>query len=136
MIRSTVITIREGSSVQINLEDIVPGEIVVLAAGSIIPADLRILTAKDFFINQSSLTGESLPVEKNASPDTTSPDALGLKNAAFQGATVISGSARGLVVNTGARTVLGRISQNITKTKAPRPSTRASSPLCGSWLGS
>jgi Mg2+-importing ATPase len=119
MVQSTAIVMRDGAQIQISMEDIAPGDIIVLAAGSIIPADMRILSAKDFFLNQSSLTGESLPLEKSIEPDTAALDALGLKNAAFQGSTVISGSARALVVNTGARTVLGRISQNITKTKVP-----------------
>ena len=119
MVRSTVIVIREGSQMPIDMEEIVPGDVVVLSAGSIIPADVCILSAKDFFVNQASLTGESLPVEKAPGPDLRALDALSLTNAAFQGSTVISGSARAFAVNTGARTVLGRISQNITKAKTP-----------------
>jgi Mg2+-importing ATPase len=118
MVRSSVIALRDNIQTPIDIEDIARGDIVVLSAGSIIPADLRILSAKDFFINQSSLTGESLPVEKNSEPDARTKEALELTNAAFQGSTVLSGTARGLVVNTGDATVLGRISRNITKVKA------------------
>jgi Mg2+-importing ATPase len=119
MVRSSVVVLREGFQASVDMEDVVPGDVVVLSAGSIVPADVRILSAKDFYVNQSTLTGESLPVEKTADPGPVSQDAMTLTNAAFQGSTVISGAAQGLVVNTGARTVLGRISQNITRAKLP-----------------
>src|SRR5207253_504558 len=83
-------------------------------AGSIIPADLRLLTAKDFFVSQSALTGESMPVEKSvASVAVNGKPALELPNACFQGSNVLSGTARGLVVNTGDRTYFGSISQKL-----------------------
>ncbi len=68
LVKTTVTVLRDGKESEIPLEDIVPGDIVVLAAGSLIPADLRLLSAKDFFVTQSALTGESMPVEKNADP--------------------------------------------------------------------
>ena len=65
MVKTTVTVVRDGKETDIQLEEVVPGDVVVLAAGSLIPADLRILTAKDFFVSQSALTGESMPVEKS-----------------------------------------------------------------------
>ncbi len=118
MIQATAIVVREKNEMQIAIEDIVPGDIVVLTAGSIIPADVRILFAKDFFVSQSAFTGESMPVEKY--PNVTSPesrDILEFENACFQGSNVISGSARALVVNTGVYTVLGSISQELSSAK-------------------
>jgi Mg2+-importing ATPase len=71
MVKTTVTVLRDGKETDIQLEEVVPGDVVILAAGSLIPADLRILSAKDFFVSQSALTGESMPVEKSA--DTNQP---------------------------------------------------------------
>ena len=65
-VQSRTLVLRDGKEKEIKLSDIVPGDIVVLHAGSIIPADLRLLAAKDFFVSQSALTGESMAVEKTA----------------------------------------------------------------------
>jgi Mg2+-importing ATPase len=114
MVKTTCTVVRDGREAEIPLHDLVPGDVVVLAAGSIIPADLRLLTAKDFFVSQSALTGESLPIEKNASAcDTAGKGALDLPNAVFQGSNVLSGTARGLVVNTGPKTYFGSISEKL-----------------------
>ena len=91
------------------MEQIVPGDVVLLQAGSIIPADLRLISAKDFFVSQSALTGEAMPVEKTADPCTARGGrVLDLANACFQGSNVLSGTGRGVVVNTGIRTSLAR----------------------------
>ncbi|MEY2906989.1 MAG: Magnesium-transporting ATPase, P-type 1, partial [Verrucomicrobiota bacterium] len=106
--------IREGQEIEIPMSEIVPGDIVSLQAGSIIPADLRLLSAKDFFVSQSSLTGESMPIEKHAdAPAVPSKAVIEMPNAVFQGSNVISGSARALVVNTGFRTHFGSISEKL-----------------------
>jgi Mg2+-importing ATPase len=102
------------------MSEIVPGDIIVLAAGSIIPADLRLLSTKDFFVSQSALTGESMPVEKCPQPDPSKTENFDLQNACFQGSTVLSGTARGVAVNTGMRTFLGTISANLS---APNDAT-------------
>lgn len=118
LVQTSVIVLREGKEVQIPIEEVVPGDIVILAAGSIIPADIRILQAKDFFVNQSILTGESMPVEKFAVVESADKeDLLSFQNACFQGSTVVSGSARGLVLATGLNTMLGTISKNLSTTK-------------------
>jgi Mg2+-importing ATPase len=113
MIQATVTALRDGKETEIRMSEIVPGDVVVLAAGSIIPADLRLLSAKDFFLSQSALTGESMPVEKFAQPDPSKTEIFDLQNACFQGSTVMSGSAQGLIVNTGMRTFLGSIAANL-----------------------
>jgi hypothetical protein len=93
MVKTTVNVVRDGREMEVPLEDIVPGDIVVLAAGSLIPADMRILSAKDFYVSQSALTGESMPVEKNADPNQ--PAGRGVfdfSNACFMGSNVLSGA--------------------------------------------
>jgi Mg2+-importing ATPase len=118
LVQSTTLVLRDNRETEIDLADVVPGDIVVLAAGSIIPADLRIISAKDFFVNQSAMTGESMPVEKfSQPPKTAANDPFALPNAAFQGSTVVSGTARGIVIVSGAKTFLGMMSQNIARVK-------------------
>jgi len=105
---------------EIPLDEIVVGDIVHLAAGDIIPADIRILQAKDLFVSQSSLTGESEPVEKFADEaiiKTTNP--LDLNNLAFMGSTVISGSAVGLALAVGDDTILGSIARQLQTETTP-----------------
>jgi len=105
---------------EIPLDEIVVGDIVHLAAGDIIPADVRFLRVKDLFISQSSLTGESEPVEKFAEElrgKQTNP--LELNNLAFMGSTVISGSATALVVAVGDSTELGGIASQLQEKTPP-----------------
>lgn len=117
-VRITAVVIRNGQEKEIGIEGIVPGDTVVLAAGSIVPADLRILTAKDFFVSQSALTGESMPVEKSATPESTNvQDMLESPDACFMGSNVISGSATALVRATGRNTLFGKISEHTAKRK-------------------
>jgi len=114
MVQTNCHVIRGGSEVEIPMSEIVPGDIVVLQAGSIIPSDLRLITAKDFFVSQSSLTGESMPVEKHAEPPSEPSKAvIEMTNAVFQGSNVVSGTAKAVVVNTGIRTHFGSISEKL-----------------------
>jgi Mg2+-importing ATPase len=104
---------------EITLDEIVVGDIVHLAAGDIIPADLRIIQAKDLFVSQASLTGESEPVEKFADEAVVqSANPLDFNNLAFMGSTVISGSAVGLVLAVGDDTILGSIARQL-QTETP-----------------
>ncbi len=114
MVKTAATVLRDGKEMEIPLDEIVPGDVVILAAGSLIPADLRILSAKDFFVSQSALTGESMPVEKNA--DSSQPPgraAFEFTNACFMGSNVLSGSARGVALATGTRTQFGSIAQKL-----------------------
>jgi P-type Mg2+ transporter len=116
MIHVTATVIREGSAREIPLRDLVPGDIVKLAAGDMIPGDVRILSAKDLFVTQGSLTGESLPVEKFHNAETTvagSPTEL--NNTCFMGTSVESGTATAVIVATGSRTYLGSMASAITE---------------------
>lgn len=113
-VQSRAVIFRDGKEKEVPLAELVPGDIVLLHAGSIIPADLRLLYAKDFFVSQATLTGESMPVEKSAEPSANGGQAmLELGNACFQGSSVSSGTARGLVVNTGSRTFFGAIAERL-----------------------
>jgi Mg2+-importing ATPase len=114
MVQTNSILIRDGKEEDVPMAEIVPGDIVVLQAGAIVPADLRLVISKDFFVGQSSLTGESMPVEKHATiGDTGGRGFIELQNACFQGSTVLSGTARAVVVNTGVRTHFGSISEKL-----------------------
>lgn len=101
---------------EINITELVPGDIVMIAAGDMIPADLRIIEAKDLFVSQSSLTGESDPIEKR--PETNANkhrkgSVIELENICFMGSNVVSGSATGIVIATGNDTYLGTIARSI-----------------------
>jgi Mg2+-importing ATPase len=106
--KSTVV--REGKQIEIFHEEIVVGDIVLLTAGKIIPADGKILEANDCFVNQSSLTGESFPAQKNAATITENTSNLSdLCNIVFMGSSVISGMARIIIIQTGRYTEFGKI---------------------------
>jgi Mg2+-importing ATPase len=115
MVQTTVEVIRDGATTEVNFSELVPGDVVVLHAGSIIPADLRLISTKDFYVGQAALTGESMPVEKSsdAAPAAAGRSTIELTNACFQGSNVLSGAARGVVVLTGARTYFGAISTRL-----------------------
>jgi Mg2+-importing ATPase len=114
MISVTATIVRDGVARELPLSQLVPGDVVRLAAGDMIPADLRILSCKDLFIIQSSLTGESLPVEKFDTPeDNPDKPLLELKNICFLGTSVESGAATGVVVETGLKTYLGRMASSL-----------------------
>jgi len=118
---------------EIPLDEIVVGDIVHLAAGDIIPADIRILKAKDLFISQSSLTGESEPVEKFSDAAIRKPiNPLDLKNLAFMGSTVISGSAEAIVLAVGDDTELGKISSQLQEKTPPTSFEKGVSSV--SWI--
>ncbi|AIY83752.1 magnesium-translocating P-type ATPase [Clostridium baratii str. Sullivan] len=120
MVHTTVDVERNGRK-EISLQELVPGDIVYLAAGDMIPADVRIIRAKDLFVGQSALTGESEPVEKFGGEldyeETKDNNPLELRNLAFMGTNVISGSALALVITTGDGTYFGEIGKSLTGKK-------------------
>ena len=122
MVKNTCLVKRAGSGEEeLDITELVPGDIVFLAAGDLIPADLRIIESKDLFISQASLTGESEPIEKF--PEVKEKQyrkgsIVELDNICYMGSTVISGAAQGIVFETGNRTFLGTIARNLTGHRA------------------
>jgi Mg2+-importing ATPase len=105
---------------EIPIERLVPGDVVRLSAGDMIPGDLRLLEAKDLFINQSALTGESMPAERHAPAcDGGSEDAFALPNLCFMGANVVSGYGTGVIVQTGSKTFFGQLAHEIAGRRVP-----------------
>jgi P-type Mg2+ transporter len=105
---------------EIPMERLVPGDVVRLSAGDMIPADLRLLEAKDLFINQSALTGESMPAERHGEACHDSrADVFGLSNLCFMGANVVSGYGTGVIVQTGAKTFFGQLAHDIAGQRVP-----------------
>jgi len=99
---------------QVPIDELVPGDLVQLSAGDMIPADVRLLSAKDLFINQSALTGESMPVEKDSrAVAKASGSPLDLPNLCFMGTNVVSGTAIAVVVMTGANTYFGSLASTL-----------------------
>jgi len=116
LVRTKVAVIRNGMQKEIDIFEIVPGDIVDLYAGDMIPADLRVIRAKDLFVNQSSLTGESFPVEKTAEINDSKDVSLGtMTNMAFMGSSVVSGTGLGLVIGTGKNTQFGEIYSSLAR---------------------
>jgi len=99
---------------EVPIDELVPGDIIWLSAGDMIPADLRILNARDLFINQSALTGESLPVEKFPGAVAAGGQALEFNNIALMGSHVTSGTAKAIIVVTGGQTYFGSLARSIT----------------------
>ena len=114
MVSNTATLVRDGKEREVSLEMLVPGDVIRLAAGDMVPADVRVLSAKDLFLNQSALTGEALPVERKAIPasaDIESP--LELPNICLLGSNVESGAATAVVIHTGDRTYFGSLAASI-----------------------
>ncbi len=118
MVRSTTAVLRSElkSHEEILISTLVPGDIIYLSAGDMVPADVRILTAKDLFVSQSMLTGESLPVEKyvvSQKKDNLATNPLDLDTICFMGTNIVSGSATAVVVVIGDGTYFGAIAEDI-----------------------
>lgn len=122
MIRNTACVRRSGEGErEIPMEELVVGDLIRLSAGDMIPADVRLIEAKDLFISQSSLTGESEPVEKTAGVCASNTAPLESTCLAFAGSSVISGSARAVVLAVGDDTVLGGMAEYLNQ-KPPKTS--------------
>ncbi|WP_337798737.1 magnesium-translocating P-type ATPase [Acidaminococcus timonensis] len=115
LITTTCTVIREGKRQEVPLENVVVGDLVFLSTGDMVPADLRILEARDLFVSQSSLTGESAPQEKVPAVAAGSGHkaVTELNNLAFMGTNVISGSATGVVLRTGDGTLFGSLASSM-----------------------
>ncbi len=116
MVKTTATVLRAAVKREVDIKSLVPGDVVLLSAGDMIPADCRVIHAKDLFVSQAMLTGESLPVEKSDKlpAGSTAKPVLELENICFMGTNVISGTATAIVVTTGNQTYFGSISKAIT----------------------
>ncbi len=112
---------RAGKEATLSAEELVPGDIVILESGNRVPADLRLLKARNLAVDESLLTGESLAVEKTASPVDETTAVSDRASMAFAGSTVTSGRGEGLVAATGLRTEVGRISESVTEAASEKP---------------
>ena len=120
LVATTTTVLRDGKEVQIPIKEVVLGDIVILSAGSMIPADLRVLESKDLYVGQSSLTGESDAVRKTSTSELTSEelDSISdLDTICFMGTNVISGSAKCAVIKTADDTYFGKVAHTITTGK-------------------
>lgn len=138
MIRTTATVFRRphkdlnAETIEVPLSDIVPGDIIFLSAGDMIPADIRIIESRDLFVSQAVLTGESIPVEKydtlscvsqknshDSDPAVTNPEnILDTNNICFMGTNIVSGTAKAIVIATGADTYFGSLAKSIIGTRA------------------
>jgi Mg2+-importing ATPase len=114
MVTTTATVMQDGGKKEVALKDIVPGDLIFLSAGDMVPADVRLITAKDLFVSQAALTGESMPTEKNADVvDSSQTDVLSMPNLCFLGTNVATGSATAVVVQTGKETYFGALASSI-----------------------
>lgn len=121
MVKTTATVLRkEEGKIEVDIKELVPGDIIFLSAGDMIPADCRIIQSKDLFIIQSMLTGESMPVEKSSrsANDSADKSPLELYNICFMGTNVVSGTATAIIVNTGSQTYFGALSKSIVGKRA------------------
>ncbi len=114
---STTKVIRDNKELEIKVENVVVGDIISLNAGSIIPADCIIINSKDLFVNESVFTGESIPVEKKETNKKEYDNLFDIKNVLYMSSSVISGTAKAIVVKTGFDTYLGKIGKEINTKK-------------------
>jgi Mg2+-importing ATPase len=113
-VATTATVLRDGVKQEVKLSEIVPGDMIYLSAGDIVPADARVLTAKDLFLNESALTGESFPVEKTATSFNPKDTLITERsNYLFMGTSVVSGSATAVVAKTGSSSEYGKISKKL-----------------------
>ena len=114
---STTKVIRDNKELEIKVENVVVGDVISLNAGSIIPADCILINSKDLFVNESVFTGESIPVEKKETNKKEYDNLFDIKNILYMSSSVISGTAKAIVVKTGFDTYLGKIGKEINDKK-------------------
>jgi Mg2+-importing ATPase len=113
MVQIKASALRDGLAAEIPIEEIVPGEVVLLKAGDSVPGDGLILESKDLFVDEAALTGETYPVEKAANALAADTPISRRTNSLFMGTHVVSGSAKAVIVQTGMRTEFGQISERL-----------------------
>lgn len=118
MVGAKTTVIRDNEKISIPLKEITVGDLVLLSAGDMIPADIRIIDSKDLYVGQSALTGESDSVKKNDNSNSKKIESISdLDTICFMGTNVISGSAKGIVISTGDNTYFGKIAHTINTNK-------------------
>jgi Mg2+-importing ATPase len=143
MVHTTTAVLRQGmkKAQEIPIINLVPGDIIKLGAGDMIPADVRLITAKDLFVSQSALTGEALPVEKhekiatgleNNISSVKTKNRLDLSNVCFMGTNVVSGAATAMVIATGDHTYFGSIAKELASKRPPTSFDRGINKV--SWI--
>lgn len=116
MIENKIDVIREGKKQEIDIEGAVPGDILYLSSGDIIPGDIKFIETKDLFVDESTLTGESKNVEKFTQNDIFM-DISSLKNIGFMGTNIVSGSAKAIILTTGSKTYFGSMAKSLSTNK-------------------
>lgn len=133
MVSNRICIYRDGKPTELPIEQVVPGDIVQLSAGDMVPADIRLLESKDLHINQSALSGESFPVEKMSGLKTEPVDqAVNLSNLCFMGTSVMSGVGKAVVLATGDKTYFGNVAAKIISEEPPTSFEKGINDL--SWL--
>ena len=134
MVTSTAAVLRAGMDrpQEMPISTLVPGDIVYLSAGDMVPADVRLLAAKDLFVSQAMLTGESLPLEKYAKPVDATRNVLEQETVCFMGTNVVSGAAVAVVAATGDATYFGAMARNIVGARPPTSFDKGISKV--SWM--
>jgi len=115
--RTECTVLRSGKAVTVTAEEVVPGDIVILDAGDLVPADIRLLTVAKLTANESTLTGESLPVHKDLQILSADTSMLERSNMLFKGSSITRGSGTGLVIGTGSDTEFGKIFEQVSEAK-------------------
>ncbi|MBF2374776.1 magnesium-translocating P-type ATPase [Listeria seeligeri] len=110
MVKNKVNVLRDGKMAVVTQDGIVPGDVIEVSVGDIIPADARVISATDLLINQSALTGESIPTEKYAEDKRATPEIFERENLLFMGTDVLSGHGRAVILRTGSSTFFGSLS--------------------------
>ncbi|OJW81522.1 MAG: magnesium-translocating P-type ATPase [Bacteroidetes bacterium 46-16] len=116
MIRLQCTIVRGGQQQEIDTNDVVPGDVLLFKAGDIIPADCRLIDNNELHVNESSITGESYPVEKVPGQVAGDAPIAEKTNCLWQGTSVVSGTGKAIAVNTGSNTVFGQMAHSLTKT--------------------
>lgn len=115
-VKTMATVIRDGKKIEVHASTITVGDLIFLSSGDLVPADARLIEADDFFVNQSSLSGESFPKEKNSDLDTKPKKSiLDLTNIVFMGSNVVSGTATAVVLKIGSATEFGQIALKLTQ---------------------
>ena len=113
VVQTKATVLRDGNDVNVPFAEIVPGDLVLIAAGATIPGDCLLLESHDLFVDEAALTGETYPVEKSSGVQAADAVLSGRANVLFMGTHVVSGSARAVVVHTGAATEFGKVSERL-----------------------